>query len=191
MSPSVEHAIAPLTEVTNRTGRDGRSYEIAATGTVAAPAAVVFAFLADLENHWAIADRFVEVETLEGPAGARVGGVVAIHGPLGVRRRAETRVLAVLGPHWMIGTAAIGGRTRARVRWSLDDRGATTRVELAASVEAAGTMDRLLLASGGRQWLRRRFAGALVRLATHFEATSPARRSDDQGRPKPRRASDE
>ena len=41
---------------------------------IPAPREQVFAFLADLENHWLITDRFVRVLSLEGPAGARQGG---------------------------------------------------------------------------------------------------------------------
>ena len=43
---------------------------IAAERVVAASPPVVFAFLADLENHWLLTDRFVEVLTLERPPGA-------------------------------------------------------------------------------------------------------------------------
>jgi hypothetical protein len=39
------------------------------------------------------------------------------------------------------------------------------RVRLAAKVRSAGPLDRLLLAAGGRAWLRRRFTVTLSRLA--------------------------
>lgn len=78
-------------------------------------AAAVFGFLADLENHWLLTDRFVEVLTLDrspdgGPAH---GGRVRIRGPLGLARTAETRVAEADPPHSIAGTAAVGRRFEA------------------------------------------------------------------------------
>jgi Polyketide cyclase / dehydrase and lipid transport len=120
----------------------------------------VFAFLIDLANHWDLADRWVEVVSL---TAAHDGGSVRVHGPLGLRRTVDTRVLAVDRPARIDGVAELG-RTRALVAWALAEEGEGTRVRLTATVLAASPLDRLLLAAGGRIWLRRRFAATLARL---------------------------
>lgn len=143
--------------------------EIEAVAVVPAPPSAVFGFLSSLENHWLVADRFVDVVSLDG---RDAGGVVRVTGPLGVRRTAVTRVTEVDPPLRIVGTAEIG-RTLARVSWTLSSRGDGTIVRLSADVERASTFDRLLLALGGRAWLRRRFASAVAHLANRF-AASPA-----------------
>jgi polyketide cyclase/dehydrase/lipid transport protein len=152
--------------------------DVEAAALVPAAPEEVFAFLSDLRNHWRLADRFVEVVTLEsaerGPAD---GGTVRVRGPLGVRRTATTRVVAAREPRLLIGTAELAGGTRARVSWVLGKRMSSTRVRLAAEIERAGTLDRALLALGGRWWLRRRFASTLERLAAEF-ARQPAQAGD-------------
>jgi polyketide cyclase/dehydrase/lipid transport protein len=147
--------------------------DIEARTAVPAPAPAVFAFLSKLGNHWRVADRFVDVVTLD-PA----GGVVRVRGPLGLRRTAATRVELMDPPHRIVGSARIGRRTRARVSWTLADRDGITNVRLAAQLESASAVDRLLIALGGRRWLTHRFASALARLGTCFgpgNALSPAR----------------
>jgi hypothetical protein len=131
----------------------------------------VFAFLSDLENHWLLADRFVEVLTLDrSPEGAARGGRVRMRGPLGLGRTATTRVVSTESPVAITGTADVSGGTQAVIRWSLErDRG-TTRIELAAHLERTGLLDRLLLTLGGRRWIRRRFASILQTLVRHFPA---------------------
>jgi carbon monoxide dehydrogenase subunit G len=140
---------------------------VAAERVVAAPVAAVFGFLADLENHWLLTDRFVEVLTLDrspdgGPAH---GGKVRIRGPLGLTRTADTRVAEADPPHSIAGTAAVGRRTEAGVRWTLAPEGQGTRVRLEALVRQAGPLEALLLAVGGRRWLGRRFEAILATLA--------------------------
>jgi hypothetical protein len=150
---------------------------IEADGLVPAGREAVFAFLADLANHWDLADRWVEVVSI---TPAHDGGRVAVRGPLGLRRTVDTRVDEIAPPERLEGTARLG-RTCAVVRWELrpDPRG--TRVHLVATVLAAGALDRLLLAAGGRAWLRRRFTMTLSRLAQRVAArqagaaTSPGR----------------
>jgi uncharacterized protein YndB with AHSA1/START domain len=143
--------------------------DVEATALVPAPVEDVFAFLADLGNHWIVADRFVEVLDLHrGEDGRADGGAVRLRGPAGVRRTVITRVVAVKEPRLLIGTAEVGGRTRARVSWSLAGHLESTRVRLAAAVEQAEPLDRALLALGGRRWLRRRFASTLDGLAAEF-----------------------
>lgn len=145
--------------------------DIEATALVRAPCEEVFAFLDDLENHWIVADRFVEVVELNGQGadGRARGGVVRLRGPLGLRRRVTTRVVAVKAPRLLIGTAEIADRTRARVSWALAGHLDDTRVRLAARVERASLTDRAVLTLGGRWWLRRRFASTLDGLVAEFE----------------------
>jgi hypothetical protein len=154
--------------------------DIEAAALVPAPPEDVFAFLSDLSNHWRLADRFVEVLTLDSSDGGTGvdGGTVRLRGPLGLRRTATTRVVAARAPRLIIGTAELRGGTRARVSWVLGGRLGSTRVRLAADLEQARPLDRLLLAIGGRWWLRRRFASTLDRLAREVGVRSglePAR----------------
>jgi hypothetical protein len=143
---------------------------------VEAPPSAVFEYLSDLENHWQLADRFIEVLRLErGPDGRAHGGSVRMHGPLGLRRTATTRVVEAVPESIMRGTADLGG-TRALVRWSLSAQSESTVVDLVAEVEQAGWRDRALLAVGGRRWLARRFRAILERLAALLDgkASGPA-----------------
>ena len=137
------------------------AFDIEASRLVRADRGEVFSFLADLENHWRIADRFVEVVGLTGPPGARTGGRVRIRGPFGVQRVARTQVDFARPVDELGGSARIGNVTTGRVRWLLHAADGGTTVTLAARVEQAGTRDRLLLALGGRVWMRRRFVTTL------------------------------
>src|SRR5437870_188867 len=104
-----------------------------ATGLVPAPREDVFEFLSALENHWAVAGRWIKVVSLDRSVGA-TGGHVRIGGPLGVHRTALTRVEAVAAPHELTGTAQIGS-TLAEVSWKLTSRGpATTEVALTTRI---------------------------------------------------------
>jgi uncharacterized protein YndB with AHSA1/START domain len=148
--------------------------EIEATAVVDAPPEEVFDFLRDLGNHWRLVDRLVTVISLEGDPPDRA--VVRLRGPLGLRRTVHTRVTASRAPRLLIGAAEMG-ETRALVSWTLAAHVGRTRVRLAAEVQHAGTLDRLLLACGGRAWMRRRFGHGLNRLAERFQPTperSPA-----------------
>jgi uncharacterized protein YndB with AHSA1/START domain len=153
--------------------------EIEATALVPATPEEVFRFLSDLSNHWRLVDRLVEVVSLEGDPPDRA--VVRLRGPFGLRRTVRTRVTAARAPRLLIGVAELGdggasggGGTRALVSWTLAGRLGQTRVRLAAEVEHATRLDRLLLALGGRAWLRRRFAFGLERLAERFAAARAA-----------------
>jgi hypothetical protein len=132
----------------------------------------VFEFLADLENHWPLAGRYVEVLELEEPPGRMRGGRVKIRGPLGLGRIARTRVLSAEEPSAMSGEARIGRSTSAAVSWSLSDLGTGTRVELRARIERLGFLDRLVLALGGTRLLQRMFDSTLESLAQRFGGTS-------------------
>jgi hypothetical protein len=153
---------------------------IDAEAVVPGPPQAVFRFLSDLENHWLLADRFIEVLTLERTTdGAARGGAVRMQGPLGTRRTATTRVTAVspvgvidITPTGSIsGTAKLSGGTQAQVSWTIAGEGEATRVRLAARIERASLLDRIVLASGGTVWLRRRFAAILATLAHRFSDT--------------------
>jgi Polyketide cyclase / dehydrase and lipid transport len=163
--------------------------EIEAAAIIPASPEEVFAFLSDLSNHWRLVDRFVEVIELCGPPdGPPDSGLVRLRGPLGVRRTVRTRVTASRSPRLIIGTAELGASTRARVSWTVAGRLGQTRVRLAAEVERATVLDRLLLACGGRVWLRRRFAFGLERLAERFMADA-VRSAARSGQPLSPRAS--
>jgi hypothetical protein len=155
---------------------------IEAVALVPASPAEVFDFLSDLANHWRLVDRFVDVLELNGPADCPPdSGLVRLRGPAGVHRTVRTRVTAARRPRLIIGVAELGGSTRARVSWTLAGRMGQTRVRLAAEVEHAGRLDRLLLALGGRAWLRRRFASGLEALAERFQAGAGAEPERSRG----------
>jgi hypothetical protein len=141
---------------------------IAAKDLVPASPESVFAFLSDLDDHWLLAGRFIEVVELEGPPGSRTGGRVRMRGPLGVRRTVTTDVAEIRNPGLIRGTARVGPTTEARVEWTLVAEAGETRVRLAAAVTRASLFDRAVLALGGAWWLRRRFRQILAVLVRHF-----------------------
>src|SRR5262245_38839102 len=104
---------------------------IQARGIVPAPPAELFGFLADLENHWELAEDF-QLLALNGGD----GGYVRLRGPLGIHRTAHTQVTERRPLRSMSGTARIGRRTRAHVSWTLRDArgGSATCLELSAEV---------------------------------------------------------
>lgn len=110
---------------------------IEAVGEVPAAREEVFAFLASLPNHWALANRWIEViglQAAEPPGGSEPnGGVFRIRGPLGLHRTARTEVLAAEPPARISGRAELPGGTAATVTWSLEEASPGTRVRLAAS----------------------------------------------------------
>jgi carbon monoxide dehydrogenase subunit G len=139
--------------------------ELEATALIPAPPEDVFDFLSDLDNHWRLTGRHVNVVRLNGD---RDGGTVQIRGPLGIRRTAETKVTASRAPRLIIGVAELPSGTRARVSWTLAGRMNQTRVKLAADVEHTTLVARVLLTLGGRTWMTRMFERALGRLADRF-----------------------
>jgi hypothetical protein len=146
---------------------------IGAEEVVHAPPAAVFGFLARLDNHWELADRWIRVVSLDSAGGDGApadGGAVRVRGPLGLSRTVRTRVLAADPPGRLRGSAEVGRRTRAAITWSLSGEGDATRVRLRADVERMGTVDRVLWALGGRRWMRRRFGAVLGALARRFDA---------------------
>jgi hypothetical protein len=142
---------------------------IRANGLVPARREAVFAFIARLEHHWRVADRWIEVLELDADG---LGGRVRMRGPLGVSRTVTTRVDESDAPARLHGTALLGA-TRAEVTWTLSDAGFdATRVQLEARVLEAGALDRMLLAAGGRAWLRRRLASTVAALAAALSPSS-------------------
>lgn len=141
---------------------------ISASRELRAPAAEVFAFLRDAENHRCLQGPMLRlVDVAEGPDG-RLSGRMVIRGPLGSRRAVRTRVLWSEEPRVLGGIAQTGARTTALVRWELSGtETAGTRVELSARVAAASLLDRALLLAGGRLWMRRVLEDAVRRLAAH------------------------
>jgi polyketide cyclase/dehydrase/lipid transport protein len=123
---------------------------------IEAQPADAFGYLRDLENHWRIAGRVVEVMSLSGPPGSRDGALLRVHGPCGLRRTVRTRITELNPPASIVGLAEAGGRTRARVSWHLEPAAEGTRVTLRIVVGEVAGADRLLLAVGGRRWLQRR-----------------------------------
>jgi uncharacterized protein YndB with AHSA1/START domain len=147
--------------------------DVEASAVVPAPPADVFDFLADLSNHWVVADGMVEVLAIDHPhaSAPAAGGRVRLRGPLGLRRTAVTTVERVEAPRLLVGSASVGRGTSAHVSWTLEPHpGGGTNVRLAARVERAAPLDRAALALGGRAWLERRFRGTLERLAAQFGA---------------------
>jgi hypothetical protein len=138
---------------------------ITATRTLPHAPATVFAFLADLEKHWRLTDRYLHLDEIA-PDGR--GARISIRSPIGLRRTARTEVTTVVAPERFGGIASVGRRTAARVVWHVQPHEDGARVELEATVLEASPGDRLLLALGGRPWLRRRFEVALARLATEL-----------------------
>ena len=150
--------------------------DIEAAALIPAPPEEVFEFLSDLANHWRLADKQLRVVELNGK---KDGAAVQLRGPLGIHRTAHTHVTASREPRLMIGIAELDGGTRARVSWTLAGRMNHTRVRLAADVERTTPMDRVLLALGGRVWMRRVFRGALAQLAERFRAAPVDRPSGE------------
>jgi uncharacterized protein YndB with AHSA1/START domain len=157
---------------------------VTAERTVEAPREQIFEFLSDLDRHWLLGGRFVRVVELDGPEGARNGGVVRLRGPLGLSRKVRTRVLETEMPSRMTGSAEIGASTAATVSWALTPIGdGETHVVLRAEVVRAGRLDRVLLALGGLRWLERMFDSTLSTLAARFsrgrhEPVAPPPRRD-------------
>ncbi len=132
---------------------------IEATRAVSAPPERVFEFLSDLRNHWRLERRFLELEDV-----GEKGGVIRLTGPLGLSRKARTAVLEAV-PHTRVaGRADLRGGTVGLVAWEIRPEGSGSRVRLAAEIPQAWLPDRIFLVLGGRIWLRRLFARALVNL---------------------------
>jgi hypothetical protein len=132
--------------------------EVVARRHVARQRDELFAVLAHLPGHWALAGRWVEALELRDD-----GGVVRVRGPLGLRRTIATTLTDVRAPERVAGEATIGA-TRARIEWLLEADGDGTLVTLRAQVLETSALDGVLLALGGARWMQGRFATTLKRL---------------------------
>ncbi len=155
---------------------------VRALRAIAAEREPFFEFLSDVENHWLLAEGFVEQLAIGGAPDGRERRRVRLRGPLGVPRRARTSVIASVAPRLLIGRAELGRRTVARVSWVLMPvcSGATA-VELSAVVERVALLDALVLRLGGRDWLERRFE-ATLRVLAELAATA-GEEEDRRGAP--------
>jgi hypothetical protein len=151
---------------------------IRARKNVPLPPETLYAFLATLDNHWLLTDRFVSLVRLHGPVQSRTGGEITIRGPWGLRRHARTWLDTDAHATRLVGTAVVGRSTVARVTWALTAIPGGTDVELMASVLAAGLLDRALLIVAA-PWLRRRFLAAIIRLEEQTASADARRPSAD------------
>jgi hypothetical protein len=138
---------------------------IEATLGIDAAAEALFERLSELDNHWALADRWVEVVSLNGDGD---GGLVQLNGPFGLSRTARTSVDRMEAPRLIEGTARIGEGTVGRVSWTLEPDGAGTAVTLRAELVEAGKLDQAIWDMGGRQWLQSRLRVTLERLRDEY-----------------------
>ncbi len=138
---------------------------VEASVVIAAPREELYARLSVLENHWDLADRWVEVVSLNGGGD---GGVVELRGPFGLSRTFTTTVDKLEPSRLIEGTARMGDGTSGRVSWTLIDEGADTRVILRAELVQAGPGERALWSLGGATWLESRLRVTLERLREEY-----------------------
>jgi hypothetical protein len=134
------------------------------------PAETVYGFLSHLPNHQRMGGRRFRLEAF---AADRLGARIVICGPLGIRRTVETTITCLHPSRGVGGTAAVGRRTIAHVRWTIRAAGERSYVALTMTVLRIGVLDRLLLAAGGRRWLARSFHRVLTLLSTTIGAVAP------------------
>jgi uncharacterized protein YndB with AHSA1/START domain len=138
---------------------------VEASVVIPAPAQELYERLSVLENHWDLADRWVEVVSLNGGGD---GGVVELRGPFGLSRTFRTTVNRLDPPRLIEGTARIGQDTVGRVSWTLAGGGDGTEVTLRAQLVTASAPDRAIWNLGGRQWLEGRLRATLERLREEY-----------------------
>ena len=150
----------------------------AATAEVDAPAGEVFAFLADLHNHWRLAGPWIEVVAVTATDARADRATIRLRGPLGMVFPVATQIDEVREPHTIKGRGACGG-SHGQVIWSLADaESGSTRVSVDVRLQRAAVHHRAIWLAGGRAWLARRLAqtvsGLDRDLAAHA-AVSPLR----------------
>jgi Polyketide cyclase / dehydrase and lipid transport len=159
-------------------GRDVTT-RISDTRTLAVPPRAVFAFLASGRNHHKLTGRSIQLLELCDGADPDFRAVMVIHGPLGIRRWALTRIDSSSEPELISGTANLGPRTAVRLRWELRAIGRrSTLVVLRATVSSSSFLDRLLLRLGGAAWMRRLFTSTLELLAAQAGDVADAHRRE-------------
>lgn len=134
----------------------------------------VYAFIARLDNHWHLDDRYLRLEHVSPD---RREGRIVIRTPLGLRRTARTTVTTACEPTRFGGTATVGRRTTASVNWNIESHEDGADIALEAKVLAARPLDRLLLVLGGSRWLRCRFHRVLNHLADALDRPMPVGRT--------------
>ena len=149
----------------------------AACAEVDAPAGEVFAFLANLHNHWRLAGPWIEVVTVTTADALADRATIRLRGPLGMVFPVETQIDEVHEPHTIKGRGACGG-SRGEVTWSLvDGESGSTLVSVDVRLRRAAIHHRAIWVAGGRAWLARRLAHTVAGLdrdlAAHA-AVSPA-----------------
>lgn len=129
-----------------------------------------FAFLIRPHNHRRLATARIDLRELHlGREGELRGARLVLRGPLWLRRAARTSVVSTRRSDHLAGTARVGSGTDVEVRWDLTARGTEETVAvLSATVTRLAAPERLLLALGGRAWVRRLFAATLERLAAEL-----------------------
>lgn len=144
--------------------------EISARRALPVAPEVAFAFLSRPHNHRRLATSRIALRELHVTGDGELhGGLMVLRGPLWLRRPAQTRMVSARRPEHLAGTACVGSGTQVEVRWDLDEVGAGATVAvLTATVTRLAAGDRLLLAIGGRTWVRRLFVATLERLATEL-----------------------
>jgi hypothetical protein len=146
-----------------------RDVTLDATAVVSAPPSQVFEFLTDAMNQCWIADSCIDV-IARAPHVAVTGAGIRLHGPGGVRRYGELRVLGSHAPDNVLSLIESESGARWFLFWEVApsgeevDGGRSSAVRLRAIVRPSGLRDRLLLAAGGSRWLRGRAARALHEL---------------------------
>lgn len=136
---------------------------IRASRPIAAAPHDLAAFLADLANHFALCEELVEIESLDGPPGASTRASVLVKGPLGVRRRARTRLLGITVAH-VRGLAELDSGSQLRISWRLAPNRGTTTVTVELELREAHLLDGFLFTLG-RHWLTAQLGRSLERLA--------------------------
>jgi len=164
------------------TASSDQTITISAFQSIAGERAALFGFLCSSNHHARLEVPGISLLALDAGGGSLRGGLVSVGGPLGLRRLVRTRVVLIDPPARLAGHARLDSGTEAHVSWTLRRCGdRATAVELTAVLGPVARVDSLLLALGGRGWLRRRFAETLGRLAAaapvHAVGVSPARSS--------------
>jgi Polyketide cyclase / dehydrase and lipid transport len=142
---------------------------ISARRRLPAGAEETFAFLASPETHRRLQVRGIASLSLDGDD-LLSGGAAVLRGPFGLRRTVRTRVALVQPPTRLAGSALADSGTAAHVSWTVRAQpDGTTLVELTAVLGPISRGDRILLAAGGRHWIRRLFSATLRRLTAELE----------------------
>ena len=139
-----------------------------ASSEVAAPIGDVFAFLADLRNHWRLTGDWIDVAELTPQGAAATGATVRLRGPLRSAIAVRTTVEAVEEPLSIRGRGVAGG-SRADVAWTFTaEAPGVTHVTVEVVLRRASFAHGVLWLLGGRAWLARRLAVTVRGLEPHL-----------------------